>query len=197
MHTECLYCDVWHLLYFWQLCERAHETCLDRLPYLRGHPTARSYYTSLLCPVLFIANKSTQAVSEVFITSPLLPILQIYHHNRCNYFFLIIKMHRWLRVVSRLLSWSGLWLQPETRVVVFGGGKELNVLFQHSTLRNTLHVLYITYHLLTPYNGRKTKENLNSKQISEVHFYLLSQISLNFYLSILTSLFIIIPRMII
>ncbi|KAK8377897.1 hypothetical protein O3P69_014081 [Scylla paramamosain] len=45
---------------------------------------------------------------------------------------------------ARLVSWSGLWLQPRTRVVLIGSGEDVNELFQHSALRNSLHVLYIT-----------------------------------------------------
>ena len=66
-------------------------------------------------------------------------------------------------VVSRLLPQSGLWQHPRTRVVMFGGRKDINVLFQHSALRNTLHVLYITHGLIISYNGRKTTENFISK----------------------------------
>ncbi|XP_045101491.1 glutamate receptor ionotropic, kainate 5-like [Portunus trituberculatus] len=44
----------------------------------------------------------------------------------------------------RLLRQRGLWLQPKIRVLVLGNTSNVDVILQHSALRNTHHALYIT-----------------------------------------------------
>ena len=44
----------------------------------------------------------------------------------------------------RFLSWSKMWLQPETRLVVLGNIQDLDTVLNYNALRNTRHAVYIT-----------------------------------------------------
>ncbi|XP_050691593.1 uncharacterized protein LOC126983138 [Eriocheir sinensis] len=48
-----------------------------------------------------------------------------------------------IALIARFLSWSKLWLQPETRVVAVGSEKGLDALLMHAALRNTRLALYL------------------------------------------------------
>ncbi|KAK3892455.1 hypothetical protein Pcinc_003688 [Petrolisthes cinctipes] len=48
----------------------------------------------------------------------------------------------------RLLEWAALWTQPDTRLVAMGESVGVTTLLLHSTLRNTLHALYVTKKIL-------------------------------------------------
>ncbi|XP_045101495.1 glutamate receptor ionotropic, kainate 4-like [Portunus trituberculatus] len=61
---------------------------------------------------------------------------------------------------ARVLSWSGLWLQPDTHVVMAGGRTDVGELFHHAALRNTPHLLYITHGLSASLNVTGKKANL-------------------------------------
>lgn len=73
-----------------------------------------------------------------------------------------------------MVEWSGLWLRPETRVVVLGGTLEVGALLHHFTLRNTIHALYLalhnhTLHKLTP-TTRLREESSEDGRISQQQF---------------------------
>ncbi|XP_071524522.1 glutamate [NMDA] receptor subunit 1-like [Panulirus ornatus] len=44
----------------------------------------------------------------------------------------------------RFLESSALWLQPDTPVVVIGGRRVMDTILHHASLRNTIHVLYLS-----------------------------------------------------
>ena len=46
-------------------------------------------------------------------------------------------------LIARFLSWSKLWLQPETRVVVVGSQQAVDTLLTHAALRNTRLALHL------------------------------------------------------
>lgn len=43
-----------------------------------------------------------------------------------------------------MISGSGVWLQPDTRVVIMGGIGDVNSLLMVTGLRNTRHAIYVT-----------------------------------------------------
>lgn len=43
-----------------------------------------------------------------------------------------------------MISGSGVWLQPDTRVVIMGGIGDVNTLLMVTGLRNTRHAIYVT-----------------------------------------------------
>ncbi|MPC28146.1 Glutamate receptor ionotropic, delta-1 [Portunus trituberculatus] len=69
---------------------------------------------------------------------------------------------------DRMLSWTGLFLQPRTRVIVIGGRQDVNKLFQFSGLRNSLYVVYITPALTEPKEGTEPTENVPKGGVGRV-----------------------------
>ncbi|KAK8377903.1 hypothetical protein O3P69_014084 [Scylla paramamosain] len=73
---------------------------------------------------------------------------------------------------DRVLSWTGLFLQPRTRVIVIGGEQDVEQLFQLSGLRNSLYVVYITRSLSTLNAGTKsTKDMLKTGGVRAMKAY--------------------------
>lgn len=64
----------------------------------------------------------------------------------------------------RFLSWSRLWLQPETRLVILGNLQDLDAVLYDNALRNTRHAVYIALQVNEPGvfgNGKNILCNLS------------------------------------